>query len=87
MITELNPGLPLKEAKVANKKFKAEKTPDLLSPKDAVIFIRSEDDEVEFRCSKQCVKFSGNLSFSSRQDLEDFAKLVSDAWKFHLSLK
>jgi type IV secretory pathway ATPase VirB11/archaellum biosynthesis ATPase len=78
--------LPLKESKVSNKNFKAEKVQDILS-NDSIVRITSDDDTVFIRCSKQSVEFRGNISFTSRKDLEDFAKLISDAWKFHLSLK
>lgn len=79
-------GLPLSESKVTNKKFKAEKVQDILS-NGAVVNIVSDDDAFRFRCSSQSVDIRGSLSLSSRKDLEDFAKLVSDAWKFHLQMK
>ena len=87
MITKLSDGMPLKESKVANKTFKAAKVPDLMSPKDSVVMITSEDESVFIRCSKQSVELRGDFAFSSTKDLEDFAKLISDAWKFHLSLR
>ena len=86
MITQLSDGIALKESKVANKNFKAEKVQDILS-NGSVVRITSDDDAVFIRCSKQSVEFRGTMAFSSRKDLEDFAKLLSDAWKFHLSLK
>lgn len=52
-----------------------------------VVALTSEDDKFQLKASRSGVMINGELEIEGMQELDQFAKLLSDAWKEHLRLK
>lgn len=70
-------------------KFKKEKVEDLMNPGSAVAVYTKEQESPDgvgftLRADSMGVRMFGPLTFGSDEDLQDFAKALSDAWKDHI---
>lgn len=68
-------------------KFKKTKKDDLMNPGQVYVEHKLEETDFSMKASLAGVEMSGTLIFCSDDDLQDFARGLSDAWKDHLLLK
>ena len=69
-------------------KFQKKKLDDLARPGQAVMVYTAESaDECKMRANSAGVVLEGTLTFLHHDDLQDFAKALSDAWKDHLTFR
>ena len=69
-------------------KFLKQKQDDLARPGHAVIVYTEESHgSCKMRANSAGVVLEGTLEFSDHDDLQDFAKALSDAWKDHLTFR
>lgn len=68
-------------------KFKKTKKDDLMAPGQVYVEHKLEDGEFILKASLSGVGMSGPLTLASDDDLQDFARALSDAWKDHMLLK
>lgn len=68
-------------------KFTKSKFEDMLHPGQVKVRYITEDfPTFSMTCTGMGVEISGTLSARSNDELQDFAKGLSDAWKDHLKL-
>lgn len=75
--------------------FQKNKIEDLLHANKAIIVFKKVRDETdqkdgydfEMRASISGVEMFGPLTFKTEDDLQDFAKGLSDAWKAHKQMQ
>jgi len=75
--------------------FQKSKIDDLLHPNNAIVVLKKVRDETdqkdgydfEMRASISGVEMFGPLTFKSDEDLQDFARGLSDAWKAHKQMQ
>ena len=66
--------------------FTKTKTPCLTGPGKDVVY-KSSDGKFYIKSGRLGLTLDGRLEFSTHEDLEKFASLISDAWKDYLARK